>query len=160
MRLKHLFIGSMIGWGCLASCQDQLDYHEYSNDDKNFITENYKNVGGLVTNIYAQLDADWGNYGGAMLASACDEAEYAWTSSSIHDFYNGAWSASNTISSAWSKNYTAIQQCNMYLEEFLGLTFPELRLNSDYEAQMFRYNNYENEVRFLRAYFYFRFLSV
>lgn len=155
MRLKHLFIGSMIGWGCLASCQDQLDYHEYSNDDKNFITENYKNVGGLVTNIYAQLDADWGNYGGAMLASACDEAEYAWTSSSIHDFYNGAWSASNTISSAWSKNYTAIQQCNMYLEEFLGLTFPELRLNSDYEAQMFRYNNYENEVRFLRAYFYF-----
>ena len=155
MRLKHLFIGSMIGWGMLASCQDQLDYHEYSNDDKDFITENYKNVGGLVTNIYAQLDADWGNYDGAMLASACDEAEYAWTSSSVHDFYNGAWSASNTISSAWSKNYTAIQQCNMYLEEFLGLTFPELRLNSDYEAQMFRYNNYENEVRFLRAYFYF-----
>lgn len=43
----------------------------------------------------------------------------------------------------------------MYLEEFLGLTFPDLRLNSDYDAQMFRYNNYEHEVRFLRAYFYF-----
>lgn len=155
MRLKHLFTGSVIGWGLLTACQNQLDYHEYSNYDKDYITENYKNVGGLVTNIYAQLDADWGNYGGAMLASACDEAEYVWTSSSVHDFYNGAWSASNGISSTWSKNYTAIQQCNLYLDEFLGLTFPELRLNSDYEAQMFRYNNYENEVRFLRAYFYF-----
>lgn len=155
MRLKHLFIGSVIGWTLLAACQDQLDYHEYSNYDKDYMMTNYKNVGGLVTNIYAQLDADWGNYGGAMLSSACDESEYVWTSSSVHDFYNGSWSASNGISSTWSKSYSAIQQCNMYLEEFLGLTFPELRLNSDYEAQMFRYRNYENEVRFLRAYFYF-----
>ena len=42
MRLKHLFIGSMIGWGCLASCQDQLDYHEYSNDDKNLLPRTTK----------------------------------------------------------------------------------------------------------------------
>ena len=154
MKLKYLFIGSMIGCGGLTACQDQLDFNEYANYDKNYMMESYENVGGLVTSIYAQLDSDWGNYGGATLASACDEAEYAWTSSSVHDFYNGSWSATNTISN-WSKNYLAIQQCNMYLEEFLGLTFPDLRLNSDYDAQMFRYNNYEHEVRFLRAYFYF-----
>lgn len=154
MKLKYLFIGSMIGFGGLTACQDQLDFNEYANYDKNYMMESYENVGGLVTSIYAQLDSDWGNYGGATLASACDEAEYAWTSSSVHDFYNGSWSATNTISN-WSKNYLAIQQCNMYLEEFLGLTFPDLRLNSDYDAQMFRYNNYEHEVRFLRAYFYF-----
>lgn len=155
MKLKYLFIGSIIGFGGLTACEDQLNYQEYSTLDKGYISESYLNVGGLVTNIYAQLDSDWGNYGGATLASACDEAEYAWSNSTVHDFYNGAWSASNTISSTWTKNYAAIQQCNMFLENFLGLTFPDLRLNDDYESQMFRYNNYENEVRFLRAYFYF-----
>ena len=155
MKLKYLVIGSIIGLSGLTACEDQLNYQEYATLDKEYISQNYLNVGGLVTNIYTQLDADWGNYGGATLASACDEAEYVWSNSTVHDFYNGAWSASNPISSTWSKNYTAIQQCNMFLEEYLGLTFPELRLNSDYEAQMFRYNNYENEVRFLRAYFYF-----
>lgn len=28
-------------------------------------------------------------------------------------------------------------------------------LNSDYEKQLYRYNNYEWEARFMRAYFYF-----
>lgn len=139
----------------LTACEDQLNFHEYSNYDKEYMTDSYENVGGLVTNIYAKLDTDWGNYSGATLASACDEAEYVWTTSSVHDFYNGSWSPTNTISSLWSNNYGAIQRCNHYLENFLGLTFPELQLNPDYDAQMFRYNNYENEVRFLRAYFYF-----
>ena len=30
-----------------------------------------------------------------------------------------------------------------------------MALNSDYAQQMFRYTNYQYEVRFLRAYFYF-----
>lgn len=124
MKLKYLVIGSIIGLSGLTACEDQLNYQEYATLDKEYISQNYLNVGGLVTNIYTQLDADWGNYGGATLASACDEAEYVWSNSTVHDFYNGAWSASNPISSTWSKNYTAIQQCNMFLEEYLGLTFP------------------------------------
>ena len=75
MKLKYLFIGSIIGFGGLTACEDQLNYQEYSTLDKGYISESYLNVGGLVTNIYAQLDSDWGNYGGATLASACDEAE-------------------------------------------------------------------------------------
>jgi hypothetical protein len=138
-----------------ASCSDEMEYREHQNYQKDYIQLNFANVGGLVSNIYAQLDYDFGIYGGAMLASASDEAEYAWESSSIHDFYNGSWSPSNPKASTWNSSYTAIQDCNLFLEEYLGLTFPELALNDDYQAQMFRYNNYENEVRFLRAYFYF-----
>lgn len=63
MKLKYLFIGSMIGCGGLTACQDQLDFNEYANYDKNYMMESYENVGGLVTSIYAQLDSDWGNYG-------------------------------------------------------------------------------------------------
>ncbi len=138
-----------------ASCSEQMEYRENQNYQKDYIQLNFSNVGGLISNIYAQLDYDFGNYDGAMLASASDEAEYAWESSSIHDFYNGSWGPSNPKASIWNSSYSAIQNCNLFLEEFLGLTFPELALNDDYQAQMFRYNNYENEVRFLRAYFYF-----
>ncbi|MDR0430290.1 MAG: RagB/SusD family nutrient uptake outer membrane protein [Tannerellaceae bacterium] len=138
-----------------VSCNDQLEYREHQNYGKDYVQLNFANVGGLVSDIYARLDYDFGNYDQAMLASASDEAEYAWTSNQIHDFYNGAWSPSNPKASIWNSSYTAIQGCNLFLEEFLGLTFPELSFNDDYAAQMFRYNNYENEVRFLRAYFYF-----
>ena len=138
-----------------ASCSEQMEYRENQNYQKDYIQLNFSNVGGLISNIYAQLDYDFGNYDGAMLASASDEAEYAWESSSIHDFYNRPWGPSNPKASVWNSSYSAIQNCNLFLEEFLGLTFPELALNDDYQAQMFRYNNYENEVRFLRAYFYF-----
>jgi len=153
-KLQILFI-VMTSTFLFASCSDEMDYREHQNYQKDYIQLNFANVGGLVSNIYAQLDYDFGNYDGAMLASASDEAEYAWESNPIHDFYNGSWSPSNAKASTWNNSYTAIQDCNLFLEEYLGLTFPELALNDDYQAQMFRYNNYENEVRFLRAYFYF-----
>ena len=46
MKLKYLFIGSMIGFGGLTACQDQLDFNEYANYDKNYMMESYENVGG------------------------------------------------------------------------------------------------------------------
>ncbi|MCD8103375.1 MAG: RagB/SusD family nutrient uptake outer membrane protein, partial [Alistipes sp.] len=73
----------------------------------------------------------------------------------IHDFYNGAWSPVNPKASTWTNSYKAIQVCNFFLEEYLGLTFDELSENDDYLPKMFRYHNCEHEARFLRAYFYF-----
>jgi SusD family. len=138
----------------LSACN--LDYHEYANYGKDYMDKSYENVIGMVTNIYSMLDYDFGQvYAGGMLASACDEAEYAYTNNDINDFTNGAWSPANPLSNTWTSCYKAIQACNQYLEEFQGLTFDELKLNNDYEAQMFRYHNTFNEARFLRAYFYF-----
>lgn len=151
----HKLIIAITSIFLFTSCNEQMEYRENQNYQKDYIQLNFSNVGGLISNIYAQLDYDFGNYDGAMLASASDEAEYAWESSSIHDFYNGSWGPSNPKASVWNSSYAAIQDCNLFLEEYLGLTFPELALNDDYEAQMYRYRNYENEVRFLRAYFYF-----
>ena len=52
--------------------------------------------------------------------------------------------------------YKGIAKCNNYLNDMLGLTFNDLKLNDDYAQQMHRYENYQYEVRFLRAYFYFQ----
>lgn len=154
MKLKTLVIG-IVGTLAVASCGD-MDYREYTNYGKDYIEITYDNVSGLITNIYTKLDYDFGQtYSGGMLASACDEAQYAYTSNAINDFYNGSWSPANPKENIWTTSYQAIQMCNHYLDEFQGLTFPELKLNMDYDAKMHAYQNYTYEARFLRAYFYF-----
>lgn len=137
-----------------ASCD--MNYHEYSNYGKDYMDETYENVIGMITNVYANVDYDFGQvYGGGMLASACDEADYAYNNNNVCIFTNGAWGPANPQSSVWSSSYASIQICNHYLQEFQGLTFDELKLNNDYAAQMFRYENTFHEARVLRAYFYF-----
>lgn len=76
--------------GCLASCSDQMDYNEYNIFDKDYITQNFGNVGGFMTDIYNTVDYDFGNYSsGAMQASATDESEYSLLGNGIEHFYNG-----------------------------------------------------------------------
>lgn len=154
MKLKNIIYGIMC-IATLSSCSDKMNYHEYNNYDEDFVKLNFNNVGGLITNIYLGMDADWGDYNGAFLGSASDESEYAYPGNQIEDFFNGAWSSTNAKSGMWSTCYEGIANCNLFLEKYTGLTFPELELNSDYAQQMFRYTNYQYEVRFLRAYFYF-----
>lgn len=149
--------------GCLAltasavlcsSCSDEMDYHEYTNYDAEYVFTDFDNTVGFITNIYGNLDYDFGNYGNGMLASACDEAEYAWRSGSVQDFTNGAWSALNAKSD-WSSEYRSIRSCNYFLAHKDECDFSEYRFNKDYNAQMARFNRLQYEARFLRAYFYF-----
>lgn len=155
MKYNKLFIGAFSVLA-LASCNDQMEYKEYNIYDKDYITKNFGNVGGFMTDIYNTVDYDFGNYsGGAMQASATDESMYSKLGNAIEDFYNGAWSASNAKSSVWSNMYSGIKVCNHVLGEMQGLDFDELKLNADYGAQMYRYEHYQYEARFMRAYFYF-----
>ena len=126
MKIKKIVSG-MACMVTLAACN--LDYHEYANYGKDYIDESYENVIGMITNVYSILDYDFGQtYKGGMLASACDEAEYAYTNNDICDFVNGSWSPANPMSNIWTSSYKAIQICNQYLAEFQGLTFDELKL--------------------------------
>ena len=155
MKLNKLFIGALATLA-LASCNDQMEYKEYNIYDKDYITKNFGNVGGFMTDIYNTVDYDFGNYsGGAMQASATDESMYSKLGNAIEDFYNGAWSPSNAKGSIWSGMYSGIKVCNHVLEQMQDLKFDELVLNKDYTQQMHRYQNYQYEARFMRAYFYF-----
>lgn len=139
----------------LLSCQEQMSYNEFVNYDKNQVFSSFDRTGQFVSAIYAHLDYDFGKYGGAMMSSASDESEYAWAASEIHDFYNGAWSATNPKADSWAGAYNAIRACNIYLKESEGQTFEPFKYNRDYGEQMERFERYQYEVRFLRAYFYF-----
>lgn len=154
MKLNK-FIYGIVCTALLASCSDQMNHREYTNYDVDYVKKTFGDVGGLITDIYVGLDTDFGNFSGAILGSASDEAEYAYSGNQIVDFYNGAWSPTNAKSSVWTSSYSNIAKCNRYLKDFTGLTFPNLELIPDYRQEMNRYNNYQYEVRFLRAYFYF-----
>ena len=154
MKLNRYFIG-IIAAMSLASCSDKMDYHEYKVDGADYIKEMFSRVGGLATTIYQNLDSDFGNYSGAMLSSATDESAYSHPGNQIEDFYNGAWSPSNAKGSIWTSCYQGISYCNLYLDEFQGLTFPDYRLDIDYLKEMYQYKNYQWEARWARAYFYF-----
>ena len=155
MKQKTIFLISLSVL-LLAACQKQMNYKEYIVYDRDYITETFGNVGGFLTDIYNTMEYDFGNYSsGAMLSSASDESEYSVQGNPIEAFYNGGWSPSNPKSGTWTDMYEGISTCNVFLNEMQGLDFKKLELNKDYPQQMFRYKNYQYEVRFMRAFFYF-----
>ncbi|MDN5552953.1 RagB/SusD family nutrient uptake outer membrane protein [Prevotella sp.] len=154
MKLNNILCSSFAVLA-LVSCNDKMDYNEYNIYDKDYVSKTFNNVGGFMTDIYNTIDYDYGSYGNAIMGSTTDESEFAVSGTSIDDFFNGAWSASNAKNSVWSSMYTGINVCNQVMDKFVGLTFSDYEMNSDYDKQMARYNNYKWEARFWRAYFYF-----
>lgn len=154
MKLNKIFL-SALAVTTLASCGEQMDYKEFSIYDTEYMQKKFERAGGFLSTIYADLDSDFGNYSGATLASATDESVYSHDGNAIESFFNGAWSATNANSSIWETCYHGIAYCNLFLDEFTGLEFKDYELDKNYLAEMYQYNNYQWEARFLRAYFYF-----
>lgn len=155
MKLNKTIISLALASVAFASCSDKMEYNEYTAFDKEYIERSFSYVGGFMAKIYNNIDTDWGNLSGAMLASATDEAEYSHDGNSIEDFYNDNWSAANPHQTIWSSAYEGITYCNEFLTNWSDLKFSDLSLRKDYEQEMFLYNNYKYEARWARAYFYF-----
>ncbi len=156
MKTKYLILSLALAGMALTSCKEEMDYHEYTINDKEFIEIEFGRVGGFMTQLYKAVEYDFGNFSsGAMAASATDESEYSKIGNAIEDFYNGGWTPTNAKSTNWSNMYTVIQAVNHYLANFQGLTFDEEVLDPNYVAMLHQYNNYPYEARFLRAYYYF-----
>ena len=154
MKLNNIFLGALAALA-LSSCSDQMDYKEFSIYDTAYMQKKFERAGGFLSTIYADLDSDFGNYSGAMLSSATDESVYSHDGNAIESFFNGAWSPTNANSSIWTTCYHGIAYCNLFLDEFTGLKFEAYSLDKNFMAEMYQYNNYQYEARFLRAYFYF-----
>jgi hypothetical protein len=156
MKKKQHIILAAVMVLALQSCSDEMNYNEYYVYDKDYMTEEFGRAEGFLTTAYNELDYDMGqNMSGAMLASATDEAEYAYSGNAVEDFYNGAWSPTNPHAFIWTSCFNGIRYANLFLDEFSNLTFENLQYNDDYAAQMYQYKNMKFEARWLRAYFYF-----
>ncbi len=132
-----------------------LDCDESSIYTKDEILESYERTKQLVTNVYAYLPNGFCNIDGAMQEAATDDAVHVYRTSDIYRFIDGTWGPDHTVDDVWSTYYAGIRNANRFLAEGTGLTFEEWENSDEYENWMKEYQYYENEVRFLRAYFYF-----
>ena len=137
-----------------VSC-DFMDCNESDYYSLEEIQGSYSRVKQFVTNVYGFLPSNFCNIGGAMLDAATDDAVHVYESSTIQRFVNGSWSANYTVDDQFSNYYNGIREANFYLENLTDLKFESWETGDDYEDWMVTYPNFENEIRFLRAYFYF-----
>ena len=157
MKLKYIIGISALASLGLSACSDQMDFHEYHVTDKDLLLQHFGNVGKFTTHVYRALESDFGGlHSGASLCSATDEAVYSHQGNSIESYFNGSWGPTNANSNTWTTAWDAISYCNLFLDEFNNLTFTEHELEKDYKDQMIKYNNLQWEMRFMRAYQYFR----
>ncbi len=155
MKLKNIALAAS-AFVLLPACSEQMDYNEYTVYDADYFKEKWDKCSGVIMHAYYDLDYDFGNmYSGAMLSSATDESVYSVAGNSIESFYNGAWSASNANSTIWSSAYEGITYCNLFLDEYTGLTFEDYELDQNYAAYYQWYLNFQYEARYLRAYYYY-----
>ncbi|MFI3286024.1 MAG: RagB/SusD family nutrient uptake outer membrane protein [Rikenellaceae bacterium] len=140
----------------MMSCSEKLAYSEVTAYDEVEVFASFQRVNNYVTNLYSKLENGLLGYdSGGTLASACDEAVFAWVGSSVNIFTNGTWSATKYNSTVWSNAYYGINAVNFYLENWTKYDFAEYRFNTDFEDQIERYYRYQYEARFIRAYLYF-----
>ena len=157
MKRIKIFSAVAVGLLALASCSDQMNYNEYYVYDRDYMTQEFGRVEGFLTTAYNEMDYDYGGYySNALMASATDESEYAYSGNSIEDLYNGALSPTNAHATFWTSSLKGIAYCNLFLDEFADEKFTNYEYNDDYAQQMFKYKNMRWEARFLRAYYYFR----
>jgi starch-binding outer membrane protein, SusD/RagB family len=153
-RTKLIIIAGLLTF-FMGSC-DYLDYSEASYLNKEDIFSNWDRTQSFLSDIYSSLPVGFTPIGGAMRASATDDAEYVLDYSSVQKFNDGSWSAIQTLDDQWGQMYSGIRAVNLLLEEVKGRTFEEYKWTDTYKDEMTQFNNYPNEARFLRAYFYFQ----
>ena len=137
-----------------TSC-DFMDCDESDNYTLQEIQGSYNRVKQFVTSIYGYLPSDFCNTHGAMLDATTDDAIHVYESSAIQRIVNGTWSANYTVDDKFAYYYNAIHDANYYLTTLSGLTFDTWENGDDYQDWMQNYDNYQYQVRFLHAYFYF-----
>ncbi|WP_308762530.1 RagB/SusD family nutrient uptake outer membrane protein [uncultured Bacteroides sp.] len=156
MKFKGLFLIGLAGAMSLAGCVD-LNYNEATVTGEDWVYENPTDgVKRMVSDVYAQMFNDFDSiYGGAIKASATDEADFANSLSDIHKFYNGGWSAANPFSTTWQRAYRAIAEVHIYLEKIDKVDLSDYEYDSNYPNMVLQFGLYPYELRFLRAYYYF-----
>lgn len=154
MKLINKYLTLLLSLSLFTAC-DFMDCDESDNYSLEQIEESYARVKQFVTNVYSYLPSNFCNLDGAMQDAATDDAIHVYESSDIQRFVNGTWSANYTVDDKYAHYYNGIHDANFFLENLTNLKFEDWQYGDDYENWMKEYANFEYEVRFLRAFFYF-----
>ena len=144
-----------LGFGSLLAGCDFLDTGESTYYDKNETLYEPSRVSQLCTQVYSYLPNGLSGISGAMHDAATDDAVHVYQTAAIQRFVNGTWSPNYTVDDVFAEYYKAIHDANFYLENCVGLTFDDWKNSDGFQDTYKSYLNYQYEVRFLRAFYYF-----
>lgn len=158
ISIKKLFcMSAVILMSLLAGCS--LDYNEEDFfTDEDFFND-FNRTRGFLDAIYGKLPSGFNEIGGSMRASASDDAVEANDLSSVKILTDGRWSAIQTIDEQWSAMYEGIRAVNVLLSNLDVSSIEDFRFADNYNDLVTQYGYFDEEARFLRAYFYFELMK-
>lgn len=148
-----------------TSCSDVLDQAEkvgYTED--NYLISGFHHMQELGMQAYTNLRHFNGYSGGALLAAACDEADFA-KQSAIQYFNLGAWGPYVNPDDVFGHYYKAIRQVNYFLDKsenfryYAAIGQDTINFKKNYIVNCDKMLKLRAENRFLRAYFYFELIK-
>lgn len=129
------------------------------------VSKAYANLKSQGMMLYDNLPKGYNHLGGAMLASATDEADHAPIGSDIEKFQLGTWNAVTNPDDNWSSCYRGIRLSALFLKNsedyetiILRDTSTASKLNN-YKTQCADLKALRAEARVLNAYMYFELLK-
>ena len=153
MVKKHLLY-FMFASMSLSSC-NYLDFDESQGIEKEEAYSYFENVTKLASAVYRSLPQDYGVIGNALRESATDNAVYTWSNNAVYKIYSNAWSPINLVDDQWSNYYKVIHDANSFLENYKEENLERFKWDKNYEDNIKKARMYLNEVRVLRAFYYF-----
>ncbi len=142
----------------MGSC-NYLDYSETSYLHKNDVFSDWNRTQNFLADIYSRMPTGFNPIGGAMSESATDDAKFVLDYSSVQKLTDGSWSSILNLDDQWANMYAGIRAVNLFLNEIKGRTFDDYKWTDNYADKMAQFNNYPQEARFLRAFFYLQLIQ-
>lgn len=163
--IKYFFFVVLVGIG--TACSDMLDNEIDTNLRPEQVYVNYDRMKQVAVGAYTNLQVIGGFYQWETSLKACatDEAEETNYSSQSQKFNMGIWNQYSNPEDVYAKLYVAIRQCNLFLEN--SVNYKKILVTDtittvgkeNYLQQCEDIAFYRNEVRFLRALYYFELIK-
>jgi hypothetical protein len=160
MKRKNIYILGVITLLILSSCES-LDLEVRTTLSALQVEKNYTRTSNHCAAVYNFLQEGFASVGGAMMACACDEAEYTLETSNVQKFNTGAWNPFDNPNDVWGRYYRGIRLANDFLVMSDSVNLEVYRMDPAasqqtlYQTRLAEIKRWKYEVRFLRAFFYF-----
>ncbi len=143
----------------LASCEDYLDKNMDTTQKEEFTFSSYENAKTVAYAVYSDLPQGFDVISGAMLASACDECEFAIQTNNVQKFNLGSWRANSLPENPISRYYAATRKAYNFLEKADDIDYSDVKDNPSqpgiYETYVADIEMLKTEVKLLKAYYLF-----
>ena len=139
----------------LASCQNFLEPYPNGNYDDQLLWENQQLVQGLIGWCYDQVNSNNRNYNdneGAYLDGATDDAVLTNTNHVMRKYaVNSMPTSQDPFQTYWDRNYRAIRNCNLFLQDRRGYNTKYVMVNSTWDKLV--RDRLQGEAFAIRAWF-------